>query len=165
MYNNFQLIFRPPASELLKHPFFKKAKDKKYLQQTLVAIGPSVEARVQKASKRQSGASGRLHRTVTGEWVWSSEEEDGGKSSDEEAGEKPMNSIEKASSGSEEDLAEADGASASTNVAPINLVLRMRFVNNKFVVLFWILFILIVSILLIFLTLICLFHEFIFTLK
>lgn len=118
---------RPPASELLKHPFFKKAKDKKYLQQTLVAIGPSVEARVQKASKRQSGASGRLHRTVTGEWVWSSEEEDGGKSSDEEAGEKPMNSIEKAaSSGSEEDLAEADGASASTNVAPINLVLRMR---------------------------------------
>lgn len=39
---------RPSASELLKHPFFKKAKDKKYLQQTLVAIGPSLETRVQK---------------------------------------------------------------------------------------------------------------------
>lgn len=41
---------RPSASELLKHPFFKKAKDKKYLQQTLVAIGPSLETRVQKVS-------------------------------------------------------------------------------------------------------------------
>lgn len=39
---------RPSAAELLKHPFFKKAKDKKYLQQTLVAIGPSLETRVQK---------------------------------------------------------------------------------------------------------------------
>lgn len=35
------------------------------------------------ATKRQPGASGRLHRTVEGEWVWSSEEEDG-HSSDEE---------------------------------------------------------------------------------
>lgn len=106
----------------------------------MVAIGPSVEARVQKASKRQSGASGRLHRTMTGEWVWSSEEEDGGKSSDEEAGEKPMNSIEKAaSSGSEEDLAETDGASASVNVAPINLVLRMRFVRLNIVSSFFLL--------------------------
>lgn len=42
------LLFRPTATELLKHPFFKKAKDKKYLQQTLVAIGPSLETRVQK---------------------------------------------------------------------------------------------------------------------
>jgi hypothetical protein len=39
---------RPTATELLKHPFFKKAKDRKYLQQTLVAIGPSLETRVQK---------------------------------------------------------------------------------------------------------------------
>lgn len=42
------MFFRPTANELLKHPFFKKAKDKKYLQQTLVAIGPSLETRVQK---------------------------------------------------------------------------------------------------------------------
>ena len=106
----------------MKHPFFRKAKDKKYLQQTLVAIGPSVEARVQKASKRQSGASGRLHRTVTGEWVWSSEEED--KSSDDEVTEKPMNSIAAASSGSEDEV-EAEGS--TQNAAPINLVLRMRY--------------------------------------
>ncbi|CAH1394669.1 unnamed protein product [Nezara viridula] len=115
---------RPTATELLKHPFFKKAKDRKYLQQTLVAIGPSLETRVQKASKRQPGTSGRLHRTVTGEWVWSSEEE-GGLSSDEEGAEKPMNNIGGGdlSSGSEKDLTEIDGGTQ------LNLVLRMRIPN------------------------------------
>lgn len=113
---------RPTATELLKHPFLKKAKDRKYLQQTLVAIGPSLETRVQKATKRQPGASGRLHRTVTGEWVWSSEEE-GDRSSDEEGSEKPMNNIEGGnSSGSEH---ETENEALSTTV-PINLVLRMR---------------------------------------
>ncbi|CAH2228350.1 jg22849, partial [Pararge aegeria aegeria] len=183
---------RPSATELLKHPFFKKAKDRKYLTQTLVAIGPSMETRVHKvqfliehaedgfgfekfhvgdfnlsekprsgrpslidddtikimleeilshppyssdlapfdyhlflslqnflrgkqfkneddirqalASKRQPGASGRLHRTVTGEWVWSEEEDEvEAAGSDEEAPEKrPMNELQRAdSSGSE----------------------------------------------------------------
>lgn len=41
---------RPTATELLKHPFFKKAKDRKYLTQTLVAIGPSMETRVNKVT-------------------------------------------------------------------------------------------------------------------
>ncbi|KAJ1522785.1 hypothetical protein ONE63_001941 [Megalurothrips usitatus] len=127
---------RPSATELLKHPFFKKAKDRKYLQQTLVAIGPSLETRVQKASKRQPGASGRLHRTVTGEWVWSSEEE-GGQSSDDECEPKPLNCIEAGSSGSERDLTDNEGSSGgsgghmggsggSSSPAPVNLVLRMR---------------------------------------
>ncbi|XP_063231041.1 serine/threonine-protein kinase OSR1 isoform X2 [Bacillus rossius redtenbacheri] len=125
---------RPTATELLKHPFFKKAKDRRYLQQTLVAIGPSLETRVQKASKRQPGASGRLHRTVTGEWVWSSEEE-GGESSEEEVENKPMNHIETfGSSGSEKDLLEYERAAGSGRVpgepappeAPVVLVLRMR---------------------------------------
>ncbi|XP_012218388.1 serine/threonine-protein kinase OSR1 isoform X2 [Linepithema humile] len=130
---------RPTATELLKHPFFKKAKDKKYLQQTLVAIGPSLETRVQKASKRQPGTSGRLHRTVTGEWVWSSEEEDsGGSSGDEGAKETlPVNTIEKASS--DEEAGEPDEYYGQIKVAPsqlaipateqnvpINLVLRLR---------------------------------------
>jgi len=68
---------RPTATELLKHPFFKKAKDKKYLQQTLLSIAPTIETRVQKAAKKQP-ASGKLHRTVSGEWVWSSDDEEGG---------------------------------------------------------------------------------------
>ncbi|XP_039280377.1 serine/threonine-protein kinase OSR1 isoform X2 [Nilaparvata lugens] len=120
---------RPSAGELLKHPFFKKAKDKKYLQQTLVANGPSLETRVLKASKRQPGASGRLHRTVAGEWVWSSEDEDeSNRSSDEEGNEKPMNNLEADnSSGSEKDLTEI--GIPNSNSAPVNLVLRMR--NSK----------------------------------
>lgn len=43
-------FLRPTATELLKHPIFKKAKDKKYLQSTLIAIGPSLETRVQKVT-------------------------------------------------------------------------------------------------------------------
>nr|CAD7200393.1 unnamed protein product [Timema douglasi] len=96
-----------------------------------------------KASKRQPGTSGRLHRTVTGEWVWSSEEE-GGESSDDECQEKPMNNIETlGSSGSEKDLTDNEGSGGSGNLPganqyyqtplqqvaeslPVNLVLRMR---------------------------------------
>lgn len=134
---------RPTASELLKHPFFKKSKDRKYLTQTLLASGPSMETRVNKASKRQPGASGRLHRTVTGEWVWSSEEEDNGQhsSDSEEEENRPMNRLIKIeSSDSEtEDQSEQTIAAASigsnqvgnagTELPPINLVLRMR--NQK----------------------------------
>ncbi|XP_068986242.1 serine/threonine-protein kinase OSR1-like isoform X3 [Bombus flavifrons] len=131
---------RPTATELLKHPFFKKAKDKKYLQQTLVACGPSLETRVQKASKRQPGTSGRLHRTVTGEWVWSSEEEDSSASSGDEGKEAlPVNTIENASSTEEEPEEEFYGQvkSARSHIVvqatepnvPINLVLRLR--NQK----------------------------------
>ncbi|XP_076757996.1 serine/threonine-protein kinase OSR1 isoform X5 [Xylocopa sonorina] len=131
---------RPTATELLKHPFFKKAKDKKYLQQTLVACGPSLETRVQKASKRQPGTSGRLHRTVTGEWVWSSEEEDSSASSGDEGKEAlPVNTIENASSTEEEPEEEFYGqvksarshlvVQANEQNVPINLVLRLR--NQK----------------------------------
>lgn len=94
------------------------------------------------ASKRQPGTSGRLHRTVTGEWVWSSEEEDsGGSSGDEGAKETlPVNTIEKASS--DEDVGETDECYGEIKVAPshiaipateqnvpINLVLRLRYVK------------------------------------
>ncbi|XP_026727754.1 serine/threonine-protein kinase OSR1-like isoform X2 [Trichoplusia ni] len=137
---------RPTATELLKHPFFKKAKDRKYLTQTLVAIGPSMETRVHKASKRQTGASGRLHRTVTGEWVWSEEEEEPAPEapeSDEDVSpnaedKRPMNQLQKADSsgsdnegGEEEPRPKAEDAKKRNLTADgeppvINLVLRLR---------------------------------------
>uniref|UniRef100_A0A182N7P4 non-specific serine/threonine protein kinase n=1 Tax=Anopheles dirus TaxID=7168 RepID=A0A182N7P4_9DIPT len=114
---------RPTASELLKHPFFKKAKDRKYLTQTLLATGPSMETRVHKAAKRQAGASGRLHRSMTGEWVWSSEEEDnakGGESDgDSDTEERPMNRLERmdSSSSETEDTSERSGVTVTGSVA------------------------------------------------
>ncbi|XP_061729883.1 uncharacterized protein LOC133534674 [Cydia pomonella] len=131
---------RPTATELLKHPFFKKAKDRKYLTQTLVAIGPSMETRVHKASKRQPGTSGRLHRTVTGEWVWSEEEDESEphESEDESSptpDRRPMNRLQPAdSSGSDSEeepttkgVTSPDTASVATDEPPtINLVLRLR---------------------------------------
>ncbi|CAB3241099.1 unnamed protein product [Arctia plantaginis] len=121
---------RPTATELLKHSFFKKARDRKYLVSTLVTIGPSMETRVHKASRRQPGASGRLHRMETGEWVWESEEDDDDE--DDAARDRPMNTLARAdSSDSESDDTPGGGGftigSLKAGDAPvINLVLRMR---------------------------------------
>lgn len=144
---------RPTASELLKHPFFKKAKDKKYLMQTLLATGPSMKTRVNKASKRQPGTSGRLHRTLTGEWVWSSEEEDNGRNSDEdsEPDDRPLNRLEHAESSDEHEESEPSDNTVTTDPPTaavesamneklfigdgdcqvVNLVLRMRNGNRE----------------------------------
>lgn len=60
------------------------------------------------ASKRQPGASGRLHRTLTGGWVWSEEEDETAEAAesddDSSVGEdkRPMNQLTRAdSSGSD----------------------------------------------------------------
>ena len=39
---------RPTATELLKHPFFKKAKDKKWLMSILLTSPPAVDDRMSK---------------------------------------------------------------------------------------------------------------------
>lgn len=126
---------RPSAPELLKHSFFKKAKDRKYLVQTLVTIGPSMETRVHKAARRQPGASGRLHRMETGEWVWESDEDE--EDVDAQPEDRPMNTLPRAPSSDEEsDDGEPSGragftigSARSTEEAEppqIDLVLRMR---------------------------------------
>ncbi|XP_067649194.1 serine/threonine-protein kinase OSR1-like [Haliotis asinina] len=64
---------RPTAKQLLKHDFFKKAKDKSYITKVLLSDGTNVKP--QKV-KRVPGSSGRLHRTQDGQWEWSDEEMD-----------------------------------------------------------------------------------------
>jgi len=74
---------RPTATELLKHQFFKnKARDRKFLQQTLVALGPTIDARVAKvknaqdrAASRKPGSSGKFTRNQEGEWQWESDDD------------------------------------------------------------------------------------------
>ncbi|XP_022121513.2 serine/threonine-protein kinase OSR1-like [Pieris rapae] len=111
---------RPTATELLKHPFFKKAQDKKYLSQKLVEIGLSMELKFQ--AQRHSGSSSGLHRTATGQWVWNDSDDD---DSDDDVN-KPMNEIQNDSSSSDEDEAEEEQNATSSSRKIYNLVLRLR---------------------------------------
>ena len=62
---------RPTASELLKHPFIKKAKDRRYLMQTLLPNTPSFAERSRRAldAKRGSGFDSG-NDGGSGSWVW-----------------------------------------------------------------------------------------------
>ena len=69
---------RPSASELLRHPFMKKAKDRKYMAEKLItrqvfsvkAGVPNIHAKVVRVADRAQCAEAR-------NWVWSSESETG----------------------------------------------------------------------------------------
>lgn len=129
---------RPTASELLKNPFFKnKAKDKKYLQQNLVASAPNIDARVQKAkTAKRPGTSGRLHRNEVGEWVWSSDEDEGdsGDNRNKKGSPSPTSAApagSKAAQTSSDPVEALTNADAQAQMLPnnqktISIVLRMR---------------------------------------
>jgi len=129
---------RPTASELLKNPFFKnKAKDKKYLQQHLVASAPNIDTRVQKAkTAKRPGTSGRLHRNEVGEWVWSSDEDEGdsGDNRNKKGSPSPNSAASQGTNAapvSSDPVEHLDNPDAQAQVLPSNqktlsIVLRMR---------------------------------------
>lgn len=63
---------RPSAAQLLKDPFFKKAKRPEYIQKTLLTDAPRLKDFGVKP-RRVAGSSGRLHKTDDGEYEWSDE--------------------------------------------------------------------------------------------
>ncbi|XP_046840895.1 STE20/SPS1-related proline-alanine-rich protein kinase-like [Xenia sp. Carnegie-2017] len=74
---------RPDASELLKNAFFKRAKGKAFLKETLLPLAPPLGERSQKV-KRVPGSSGRLHKNSDGLWEWSDDESYGGPGNENE---------------------------------------------------------------------------------
>jgi len=114
---------RPTATELLKHQFFKnKAKDRGWLQKTLVSTAPSIEARVPR-QRPQRGASGRLHRNPDGDWVWSSDSDDAD-SDDDDEDETPAEADALPAANSETPSRES--SEVEVNQRTLNIVLRMR---------------------------------------
>ncbi|XP_065665156.1 serine/threonine-protein kinase OSR1 isoform X2 [Hydra vulgaris] len=59
-------LSRPDATELLKHSFFKKAKNKEYLIQNLIELAPSLSERGKKFKRKPN--SGRAYKNAAGEW-------------------------------------------------------------------------------------------------
>ena len=73
---------RPPAGELLKHPFLKKARDMEFLKENLVPLAPSLSSRLKKPV-RVPGASGRLKRGPEGTWEWEDADSEEGRGGEE----------------------------------------------------------------------------------
>jgi len=130
---------RPTAAELLKNQFFKnKAKDKNYLQKNLVASAPNIDARVQKAkTAKRPGTSGRLHRNEVGEWVWSSDEDDGEQGDDkkgakstpspaDDAGQASGKADTSAAGSVEPNSQDVNAQILPNNQRTLSIVLRMR---------------------------------------
>lgn len=125
---------RPDASELLKLPFFKKAREKDFLVEALVPLMPSLGERSQKV-KRVPGSSGRLHRAADGSWEWSDDE--GHKDGDSDDG----NDDNKDQKKTKENRPKAEGKNVEVQHQPtpttpkpppqINLDLTLRLRNAK----------------------------------
>lgn len=65
---------RPTASELLKHPFIKKARDRRYLMQTLLPSTPSFAERSRRALDSKRFGLDSANNGESGSWVWPLEE-------------------------------------------------------------------------------------------
>lgn len=126
---------RPDASELLKHHFFKKAREKDFLVETLVPLMPSLGERSQKV-KRVPGSSGRLHRAADGSWEWSDDEAKNDGDSDGEGDDEKSAKADNVKEGAPKSEGPKVNIQPSTPTSPkppaqINLDLTLRLRNAK----------------------------------
>uniref|UniRef100_A0A914V559 non-specific serine/threonine protein kinase n=1 Tax=Plectus sambesii TaxID=2011161 RepID=A0A914V559_9BILA len=133
---------RPTASELLKYPFFKKGKDKKFLIHTLIenlaAMPPSRDNTTTRTPPEQikKVTSGKLKKDKDGNWEFEldPEEDSAGEDSDSE-GEHLTTSrtapgaLDTAAASAASATAATEGEGAIDEPQTLNLVLRVR--NSK----------------------------------
>ena len=126
---------RPTASELLKHPFFKKARDEQFLRENLVSLAPSLTTRLKKPV-RVPGASGRLCRGSEGHWQWVDDPEK--TKPKEETTDEPGTNVNSTTNISNPDTAEPSSEPESQqpinseiHAEPVNLNIRLRDSKNK----------------------------------
>ncbi|CAI9715173.1 serine/threonine-protein kinase OSR1 isoform X1 [Octopus vulgaris] len=108
---------RPTAKQLLKHEFFKKAKDKAYLAK----LAESCNVKSQKV-KRVPGSSGRLHKTEDGAWEWSDDEmdvnsEEGQAAFTSHRSPRVLNNVEKEGDASQPSTSEASDPARTTTTS------------------------------------------------
>jgi len=65
---------RPDATELLKNPFFKRAKGKEYLIGNMIELAPGLSDRGRKVKKKPQ--SGKMTKNAEGDWEFGSSDED-----------------------------------------------------------------------------------------
>lgn len=124
---------RPTAKQLLKHEFFKKAKDKAYISKQLALPAEARNMKVKtKLPVPSIAASGRWAKQANGEWGFDFDENTNvstgttGVESDSDSEEhKTLHPVENLNSNASSSTSTPNVASYTLN-APINLVLRMR---------------------------------------
>ncbi|KAI6647291.1 Heat shock protein 75 kDa, mitochondrial-like isoform X1 [Oopsacas minuta] len=125
---------RPTAAELLKHSFFKKARDEEFLRENLVPLAPSLSTRLKKPV-RVPGASGRLCRGPEGTWEWVDESEE--KNEEQKKGETDtaMNTTNNSNNIPTHPASKSQNPDQSSlnsiDTSPVNLNIRLRDSKNK----------------------------------
>ena len=114
---------RPSATELLKHPFFKKAKDKSYLQRTLLAEIPDVEKRASLKRHKQRISDAKRY-SESGDWKWDLDQDTKMESANNSSSESNQSSE---SNNSNKDVYQSDPFEQKT----IKLTLRIRNIDGE----------------------------------
>lgn len=129
---------RPSATELLKHPFFKKAKDKNYLQRTLLAEIPDVEKRASLKRHKQRISDAKRY-SESGDWKWDLDQDTKLENANNSSANNSSASNSSANNSSSESNQSSDNNNLNKDVyqsdpfeqKTIKLTLRIRNINRE----------------------------------